>query len=119
MAIPEGMITVAEAARHLGRSIEQVRRYLREGKLQGQRIGNQWFIPEEALSLRYQPKGEPLRQVKEPTAVMETETRKLTKEEIEALIKRIDANRKAIRRRLGGDIDIDVVELLRQDREEH
>ena len=119
MATPEGMITVAEAARRLGRSIEQVRRYLWEGRLQGQRIGNQWFIPEEALSLRYQPKGAPLRQVKEPTAVMETETRKLTKEEIEALIKRIDANRKAIRRRLGGDIDIDVVELLRQDREEH
>jgi len=27
----DGMITVAEAARRLGRSLEQVRRYLREG----------------------------------------------------------------------------------------
>jgi hypothetical protein len=34
----EGMITVAEAARRLNRSIEQVRRYLREGKFKGQRI---------------------------------------------------------------------------------
>lgn len=34
----------------MGRSIEQVRRYLREGKLAGRRIGQQWFIPESALS---------------------------------------------------------------------
>jgi excisionase family DNA binding protein len=37
-------ITVQEAARLLGRSTEQVRRYLREGKLEGTRIGGQWFI---------------------------------------------------------------------------
>jgi excisionase family DNA binding protein len=45
----EGMITVAEAAKRLDRSIEQVRRYLREGKLKGQRIGNQWFVDEASL----------------------------------------------------------------------
>lgn len=44
MAIAEDLITVAEAAKILNRSIEQVRRYLREGKLPGQRIGQQWFI---------------------------------------------------------------------------
>ena len=49
MAVPEGMVTVAEAAKILDRSIEQVRRYLREGKLKGQRIGQQWFIPKDAL----------------------------------------------------------------------
>jgi excisionase family DNA binding protein len=49
MVTLEGMITVAEAARRLNRSIEQVRRYLREGKLQGQRIGNQWFVEESAV----------------------------------------------------------------------
>jgi len=43
-------ITVQEAARRLGRSIEQVRRYLREGKLAGKRVGQQWFIPESALA---------------------------------------------------------------------
>jgi excisionase family DNA binding protein len=47
----EGMITVAEAARRLGRSLEQVRRYLREGKLKGQRVGGQWFVEEASLEL--------------------------------------------------------------------
>ena len=47
----DGMITVAEAARRLGRSLEQVRRYLREGKLKGQRIGGQWFVEEASLKL--------------------------------------------------------------------
>jgi len=50
MSTPEGMVTVQEAARILGRSIEQVRRYLREGRLPGWRIGHQWFIEAEALS---------------------------------------------------------------------
>jgi excisionase family DNA binding protein len=40
----EDQLTVMEAARVLGRSTEQVRRYLREGVLPGQRIGGQWFI---------------------------------------------------------------------------
>ena len=44
-----GMITVAEAAKRMSRSIEQVRRKLREGKLKGQRIGNQWFVEEESI----------------------------------------------------------------------
>ena len=45
----DGMITVAEAAQRLGRSLEQVRRYLREGKLKGQRVGGQWFVEEASL----------------------------------------------------------------------
>lgn len=71
MGVPEGMVTVAEAARILGRSIEQVRRYLREGKLPGQRIGQQWFIPAAALrswqdgASLYQRRMELLRQVQE------------------------------------------------------
>ncbi len=112
----DGMITVAEAARRLGRSLEQVRRYLREGKLKGQRVGGQWFVEEASLPLRYQqhPHG-PSRSTREPGAVMEAT--KLTTEEIEALIKRVSANREAIRRRLGHDLDI--VELLRRSREGH
>ena len=48
---PEGsLVSVAEAARTLDRSTEQVRRYLREGRLTGRRIGGQWFI--EAAALR-------------------------------------------------------------------
>jgi excisionase family DNA binding protein len=111
----DGMITVAEAARRLGRSLEQVRRYLREGKLKGQRIGGQWFVEEASLPLRYQARSGPSASIREPVAIMEKA--KLTKEEIEALVKRIDANREAIRRRLGRDLD--VVELLRRSREGH
>jgi excisionase family DNA binding protein len=41
---------VAEVAQALGRSTEQVRRYLREGRLPGQRIGGQWFVRAADLS---------------------------------------------------------------------
>ena len=40
----DGLITVGDTARLLGRSTEQVRRYLREGELPGRRLGGQWFI---------------------------------------------------------------------------
>jgi excisionase family DNA binding protein len=45
----QSLVTVGEAARRLDRSTEQVRRYLREGRLSGRRIGGQWFIDEDAL----------------------------------------------------------------------
>ena len=111
----DGMITVAEAAQRLGRSLEQVRRYLREGKLKGQRVGGQWFVEEASLPPRYEIRSGPSRSVREPGVTMEAT--RLTREEIEALIRRVDENREAIRRRLGRDID--VVEMLRRSREEH
>jgi hypothetical protein len=43
------LVSVADAARTLDRSTEQVRRYLREGRLTGRRIGGQWFIDASAL----------------------------------------------------------------------
>ncbi len=43
------LMTVAETARRLSRSTEQVRRYLREGRLTGKRIGGQWFIEQGAV----------------------------------------------------------------------
>ncbi|MCO5220679.1 MAG: helix-turn-helix domain-containing protein [Thermomicrobiales bacterium] len=43
------LLTVADAAVRLDRSTEQVRRYLREGRLDGRRIGGQWFIEQHAL----------------------------------------------------------------------
>ncbi|MCC6790683.1 MAG: helix-turn-helix domain-containing protein [Thermomicrobiales bacterium] len=42
-------MTVPDAARILNRSTEQVRRYLREKRLDGRRIGGQWFIERGAL----------------------------------------------------------------------
>jgi excisionase family DNA binding protein len=90
----EGMITVAEAARRLNRSTEQVRRYLREGKLKGQRIGNQWFVEERTLEA---PRDKPLVPAE--------------------LVERIRRRREAIRKRIGHDFD--VVELIRQSREGH
>jgi hypothetical protein len=44
-----GMVSVAEASKRLKKSTEQVRRDLRDRKLKGQRIGNQWFVDEAAL----------------------------------------------------------------------
>lgn len=41
---PSDPLTVAETAKLIGRSTEQIRRYLREGVLPGQRLGGQWFI---------------------------------------------------------------------------
>lgn len=44
-----GLLTVAQVAERLDRSTEQVRRYLREGRLHGERIGGQWFIRDDEL----------------------------------------------------------------------
>ncbi len=44
------LISVTEAANRLSRSTEQVRRYLREGRLEGRRIGGQWFIERQTLT---------------------------------------------------------------------
>ena len=43
------LLSVGDAAKRLERSTEQVRRYLREGRLKGQRIGGQWFIERATL----------------------------------------------------------------------
>jgi len=45
----QDLVSVADAARRLDRSTEQVRRYLREGRLRGRRVGGQWFIERSAL----------------------------------------------------------------------
>ncbi|HEV2528519.1 MAG TPA: helix-turn-helix domain-containing protein [Thermomicrobiales bacterium] len=53
------LITVAETAQRLSRSTEQVRRYLREGRLTGRRIGGQWFIEASALATFQEQRREP------------------------------------------------------------
>jgi excisionase family DNA binding protein len=98
MVTLEGMITVAEAARRLNRSIEQVRRYLREGKLRGQRIGNQWFVEERTLA---------------------TAGDQLRREQQLALLARIRANREAILQRRGGNLLPAGADLIREVREEY
>jgi excisionase family DNA binding protein len=108
-------ITVDQAARRLGKSIEQVRRYLREGKLPGRRIGGQWFIEESAINqYKQSPRTAPLREA----ATMEyiATSRDMTK--IEALIARVAERREEVRKRIG-DLKIDVVEMLREDRDSH
>jgi hypothetical protein len=42
--LEDDLLTVHETAILLARSTEQVRRYLREGVLPGQRLGGQWFV---------------------------------------------------------------------------
>ena len=39
-----GMLTIKEVAVEFDRSIEQVRRYVREGKLPARKMGMQWFV---------------------------------------------------------------------------
>lgn len=95
----EGYISVAEAAQRIHLSEEQVRRKLRAGKLRGQHIGNQWFVDEE--SLPDQPKDKD----KEFVPLIPPE-----------LMERIRVRREAIYKRTG--IEFDVVEMLRELREE-
>ena len=92
----EGLLTVEQAAKRLRRSAEQVRRYLREGKLRGKRIGNQWFIEETALTRFGKKSGGLIPQ---------------------ELLDRADRSREETFRRNG--IVFDVVEMLRKDRESH
>ena len=93
----KGMITVAEAAKRMNRSIEQVRRKLREGKLKGQRIGNQWFVEEDSLTY-----ARPARKPLIPPAVME---------EVRAVAQRIAEQNPGY--------VFDPVEMVRRSREEH
>lgn len=127
-----GLLTVAEVAERLGRSIEQVRRYLREGKLKGRRIGQQWFVEESALERVPQeasrigeaaatyvarPFGGGTKAT--PESGRTTEKRTMKKDEIERLIAEAAALRERIRARLGGDLPMTAGQLMRLEREEH
>ncbi len=117
MGTPEGMVTVPEAAKRMGRSLEQVRRYLREGKLSGERIGHQWFIRETAVEYLVEPRGE-------EKAVMEPSVHRtihdMTLRERGAFIERVHHLREAIARRWEAQgVRVDVVELLQEEREAH
>lgn len=118
----DGYMTVEQAARRLDRSIEQVRRYLREGKLPGRRIGQQWFIEEAALA-SWQPGrgragagriGEAVATY-EARAMKTDETKRKEGLALEEWFRRVDEIAAKIRRESG---EFDVVEMLRRSREE-
>lgn len=98
MISTEGLLTVVEAAKRLKLSTEQVRRKLREGKLKGQRIGNQWFIEEASLT----------------SVETNLDEGWLISRD---LLQRIDETREAIFRENG--IVYDVVKMLRAQRDSH
>ncbi len=49
MVEPGETLTLKQVANELGRSLEQVRRYVREGKLPARKVGMQWFVSRRAL----------------------------------------------------------------------
>ena len=95
MVEPGETLTLKEVARELGRSLEQVRRYVREGKLPAQKLGMQWFVSRRALEA-FQGNGG-----------------SVTRPDI---LTRIRANRERIKVRVGL---LDVVELLEESRRSH
>ena len=112
----EGYITVPEAAERLSRSTEQVRRYLREGKLAGQRIGNQWFIREQAVLYQTRPAETETQRQEDPG---ESEGRPMMSGGRMEIYERIRSHREEIRRNWeAADVRIDAAELVRELREE-
>ena len=85
-------LSLKEVARQLGRSLEQVRRYVREGKLPAQKLGMQWFVESRALEA-----------FKSANGVVAQED----------VLARARALRERIRARVG---QMDVVELLEESR---
>jgi excisionase family DNA binding protein len=121
--IMDGYLTVEEAARRLDRSLEQVRRYLREGRLPGRRIGQQWFIEESTLASWHPERrrvgagriGEAVATY-EARAMKTNETRKDKSLSLKEWLREVDEIAEEIGREYG---EFDVVEMLRRDREEH
>lgn len=88
-------LTLRDVANELGRSLEQVRRYVREGKLPAEKLGMQWFVDRRTLEAFKGGAGNP------PSEDILTRARKLRDE---------------IR---NNDSVVNVIELLDQSRESH
>jgi len=113
----EGHITVNEAAKKIGRSTEQVRRYLREGKLPGKRVGGQWFIRETAV-LYLTRRDEMSHMIGSESSNTGDFSGADAIERME-LFERINRRREDIRRRWEArGIAVDAAELVREIREE-
>ncbi len=96
----KGYVTVAEAAKRLDISVQQVRRRLRGGKLSGRREGSHWLVKEATLN-------ESRRRPSNP----------LFSDEFIAEVHQLQDEIAEYNRRQGNP-PIDVVELIRQHREE-
>jgi len=81
-----------QVAQEIGKSLEQVRRYVREGKLPARKLGMQWFVTRRDLDAF---------QANEP------------KSNAKDVLERAIANRESIRRRHGR---INVLDLLDESR---
>ena len=92
---PQEDLKLNQVAQELGKSLEQVRRYAREGKLPARKLGMQWFVTRRDLD------------------AFKTHDRKVNQQD---LLERIRANRERIKARVGL---IDVVELLEESRRSH
>ena len=95
MLEPGESLTIKEVARELGRSLEQVRRYVREGKLPARKMGMQWFVSRRALE------------------AFKSNGGRATRPDVSA---RAKALREQIKARIGL---LDVVELLEESRRSH
>jgi excisionase family DNA binding protein len=118
----DGYVSVGDAARRLNRSLEQVRRYLREGMLPGRRIGQQWFIEEAALDAwRSRRRRAGAIQISEAVATYEArpmrtdETKKRETLTLKDWLREVDEIAGEIRKEYG---EFDVVEMIRRHREE-
>lgn len=112
----EGYVSVQEAAEAMKRSTEQVRRYLREGKLTGRRIGGQWFIRETAVVYRTREVGEAEMGARDwrPGEGLDAAAYGRL-----AIFDRVNGRREAIRRRWEGlGVRVDAADLIRELREE-
>ena len=111
----EGYLTVNDVAQRLGRSTEQIRRYLREGKLAGRRIGKQWFIAEPVAV--YRTRNDEVEMGNNEERYREVRARGWAEEKVE-LVERINRRREAIARRWEeAGVTLDVADLIREVRE--
>lgn len=94
MIEPDEKLTLREVARDIGRPLEQVRRYVREGKLSAEKLGMQWLVNRRDLDTF---KG-------------------TTGESQDDVLVRARALRESIRKRAG---KVDVVGLLEESRRSH
>lgn len=116
----EGYLSVQKAAEKLKRSAEQVRRYLREGKLEGRRIGGQWFIRESAVAYMVRPGPAADDGAKQDQQEQEEEMELFAMDDArKTALARISARRMAIRERWEKTgIKVDVAAMVRDLREE-
>ena len=95
MAVLADDLTLMQVAQELDRSLEQVRRYVREEKLPAHKLGMQWFVKRRDLKAFKQGKERPSRK---------------------DVLERARALRRDIEERVGR---IDVIDLLDQSRRRH